>query len=237
MRLHVVPQDTECDAWGRLLEMIEVAVEKGHEEFGLEGYPPSYEDDEAGPTVAGLTPVQAGHIVTLPPSIAKLKGVRRLYLYASSLTRIPPEISEMSSLGDFDPYTSYWLHWFPFEIARCPNLRESRVSTRALYGNYKYRMPFPALDERPRVWVDPASVFPEWDKLNNRPCSVCGQAFVDRQEHRAWISLRVATDVLPLLVNACSEACLGRLPEGDARHVRTAHKGGPNVEQPPPGYR
>jgi hypothetical protein len=32
----------------------------------------------------------------------------------------------MSSLENFDPYTSYRLHWLPYEITRCPNLRSSR---------------------------------------------------------------------------------------------------------------
>ncbi|WP_257581710.1 hypothetical protein [Streptomyces sp. TLI_146] len=32
--------------------------------------------------------------------------------------------------------------------------------------------------------------------------------------HQVWISLRVATDVLPLLVNACSSGCVAALPSG-----------------------
>ncbi|WP_395358266.1 hypothetical protein ACHGLA_01040 [Streptomyces sp. YH02] len=32
--------------------------------------------------------------------------------------------------------------------------------------------------------------------------------------HQVWISLRVATDVLPLLVGACSSACVAELPDG-----------------------
>lgn len=36
---------------------------------------------------------------------------------------------------------------FPYELTRCPRLRASVVSTRALYGNFKYRPPFPALRE------------------------------------------------------------------------------------------
>ena len=31
----------------------------------------------------------------------------------------------MESLEDIDPYTSYWLHWYPYEITRCPRLRGS----------------------------------------------------------------------------------------------------------------
>lgn len=47
----------------------------------------------------------------------------------------------MSALTTFDPYTSRRLHWYPYEITRCANLRDSRVSTRDLYGNFKNRLP------------------------------------------------------------------------------------------------
>jgi hypothetical protein len=48
----------------------------------------------------------------------------------------------MTGLEVFTPYMSYRLHWFPYEITRCPALRDSTVSTRALYGNHKLRPPF-----------------------------------------------------------------------------------------------
>jgi hypothetical protein len=46
-----------------------------------------------------------------------------------------------------------------------------------------------------------------------------------------WISLRVATDVLPLLVNACSAACVSALPSGAEDYVQLPHTGG-RVKQP-----
>src|SRR4029450_7239360 len=70
----------------------------------------------------------------------------KLNLYGSSLVRIPPEIGEMESLKEFVPYPSYRLHWFPYEITRCTKLRNSTVSTRALYGNFKFPPAFPRLD-------------------------------------------------------------------------------------------
>lgn len=39
-------------------------------------------------------------------------------LYGSNLVRIPPEIGAMTSLEEFTPYTSYRLHWVPYEITR-----------------------------------------------------------------------------------------------------------------------
>lgn len=47
----------------------------------------------------------------------------------------------------------------------------------------------------------------------------------------------IATDVLPLLVNACSDACGEALPQGAERHVRIPHSGGRDVVQPEAYYR
>jgi hypothetical protein len=177
-------------------------------------------------------------ILTLPPTIAKLKAVQRLLLYGSHLVRIPPEIGEMTGLEEFDLYTSYGLHWYPFEITRCRSLRRSKASTRALYGNYKYRPPFPKL--RPQMMSANGRAEPEklslkrWKTETMRKCSVCDRLFEDQRLYRVWISLRVGTDVLPLLVNACSNKCLASLPKPADKYVQVPHTGGLNVQQPPP---
>ena len=49
-----------------------------------------------------------------------------------------------------------------------------------------------------------------------------------------WISLRVGTDVLPLLVNACSQECLDALPMTPDGYHQGAHTGGLDVVQPLP---
>jgi uncharacterized protein (TIGR02996 family) len=221
LAFHTETQDTECDAWKRLVDLIEQAARDGRSEFA---------------PLRELGPDHRDQIVTLPPTIGKLKEVRHLLLYGSNLVRIPPEIGEMTALVEFDPYTSYRLHWFPYEIIRCPNLRDSRVSTRALYGNYKYRPPFPRL--RPRtVWssgqVEPEGlVLKRWPTESLRNCSVCGRPFEDRRLHRVWISLRVATDVLPLLVNACSPECIDKLPVPAEGYVPQPHRGGREMQPP-----
>ena len=124
---------------------------------------------------------------------------------------------------EFDPYTSRCLHWFPYEITRCKNLKRSRVSTRCLYGNYKYRPPFPRL---PQVAA----------ALTPIACSVCGGPFFQQGPLQAWISLRVATDVLPLLVHACSHTCIKNLPKPADGYVQGPHQGGLDVEQPPRSF-
>jgi hypothetical protein len=208
LRLHSEPQDTGLDAWKRLLDLVELAAEDGRETFS---------------PASDLGWDDWWQIVTLPPTIAILKEVKKLDLYRSALVRIPPEIGVMDSLEEFDPYTSYRLHWLPFEITRCKKLADSRVSTRALYGNYKFRPPFPKL---------PQAV----DALSTKSCSVCGQPFGSTTPIQRWISLRVATDVLPLLVHACSAACLDRLPEAATSYVSGAHTGGLGLAQPEPRY-
>lgn len=155
----------------------------------------------------------------MPPNIAKLKSVHRLLLYGSSLVRIPHELGEMTSLQQFVPYRSYRLHWFPYEITRS-GYWQSTVSTRALFGNYKFRPQFPDLTSS-----KPSSV--------PRSCSLCRAAFVDTGAHRVWHSMQVGRDVLPLLVNACSAECLKRLPAGAKNHLLKPHRGGEHVSQPP----
>ena len=88
-------------------------------------------------------------IHSLPETISKLKNVTKVWLYGSNLKRIPPEIGEMEALEYFDPYTSYDLHWFPYELTNCKSLKDSRVSTRALYGFFNDRIVFPRLTHNP----------------------------------------------------------------------------------------
>jgi hypothetical protein len=156
----------------------------------------------------------------VPPSIAKLTAVKRLTLYGSNLIAIPPQICEMTSLKDFRPYTSRRLHWFPFEITRCSALRKSTVSTRNIYGNYKQRMLFPQLPAAVPIGSTPSS------------CSVCDGPLPSSGPIQVWISLSVATDVLPLLVHACSEHCVRTLPSPPERYVDRPHKGGTGLVQP-----
>jgi uncharacterized protein (TIGR02996 family) len=222
---HVETQDTACDAWKRLLDRVEEAAAGGRETFD---------------PLRGMSLSERSQILTLPPTIAKLKAVKTLNLYGSYLVRIPPEIGQMTALETFDPYTSYRLHWFPYEITRCPILRFSRDRTRAtralyggfMFGNCKYRLPFPRL--HPGAETTPGRAEPSRLPLKRpgaatRPCSVCGSPFEDRRLYRLWVSLRVARDVLPLLVNACSEECIGKLPPPPEGYVRTPHKGGLRV--------
>lgn len=205
LKLHTEQQDTTCSAWTRLLELIDEAANDNREEFS-----PGRE----------MTPEQWTQIVTLPPSVAKLKAVKHFILYGSSLVRIPPEIGEMSSLEQFTPYTSYRLHWFPYEITRCRKLKRSTVSTRALYGNFKHRPPFPRLPQ-----LHDASMLTR--------CSVCDAPFGDSAPLQYWVSLGVATDVLPLLVHACSMECLSKIPTPPEEYVQTPHQGGLGLSQPP----
>lgn len=204
--LHTPQPDTDSEAWQALVGMIETSEADGREVFA-----PGRE----------LPPGLWDQINTLPREIERLTSVKHLLLYGSAMTAIPPQIGSMVALEKFVPYTSYGLHWFPYEITRCTKLTDSTVSTRAIYGNPKNRMWFPQL---------PAEL-PE--HLVADTCSVCGAAF-DGAPIQRWISLTVANDTLPLLVQACSESCLSELPRPPAGYVPYAHQGGPTIEQTPP---
>ncbi|WP_020469832.1 leucine-rich repeat domain-containing protein [Zavarzinella formosa] len=211
--LHGEIQDTTTDAWKRLLDLVEEAAAGKIEKFAP-GRALGWEDWQS--------------LVTLPASIGKLKHVRELDLYGSSLVRLPPEIGEMSSLEDFTPYTSYRLHWFPYEIIRCAHLTKSCVSTRALYGNYKLRHPFPNL----RSFANTNAL----ELARPRVCGVCQGPFAEQGSQLRRISLRVATDIIPLLVYACSDACVAALPAPPENYVGRPHTGGRLLEQPSAAY-
>jgi hypothetical protein len=126
----------------------------------------------------------------------------------------------MESLEYFDPYTSYDLHWLPYEIVNCRKLRESRVSTRAFYGNFKNRMGFPSLVGNPvRYWGDSLT------------CSICKIPIKYEATNQLWITLRVGTDDLPLLMNLCSAACERKLPTPPEGYIQHPHKGGSGLQQ------
>ncbi|MEU4075513.1 leucine-rich repeat domain-containing protein [Streptomyces venezuelae] len=217
---HAERQDPTAPGWRRLLELVEEAAADGREEFK---------------PLIELSPEERRQVITLPPNIAKLTAVKHLVLYGSNLVRVPPEIGAMSSLEEFTPYTSYRLHWFPYEITRCRRLARSTVSTRALFGNFKLRPPFPKLTSSPDslTGLDPERLDPgRWGPTALQGCSVCDGPIPQGGLQQVWISLRVATDVLPLLVNACSLECVASLPGGADNYIPTAHRGG-RVDQPP----
>jgi hypothetical protein len=211
--LHNEEQDTTCDGWQRVVENIDRALKTGQEEFAPLG---------------GLTGPERASVITLPSSIGRLVNVRKLELYGSHLARVPPQISGMRSLAYLDVYTSYCLHFFPYEITRCPSLRDSRVSTRALYGNYKYRAPFPDLTHPDNITA--------LSKLAPTDCSVCRSPLEPARIVPRWITLAVGSDWLPLLVNACSTACIDALPTPAVGYVQHAHVGGARLAQPPAEY-
>ncbi len=204
-------QDTDCAAWHRLEEVIEKAIRT---------------DVTILAPLDGFSGEERARIFTLPKTIGKLVAVEQLELYGSHITRLPPEIGGMRALKYLDVYRSVCLHYMPYELTKCSELRDSRVSTRMVYGNYKYRAPFPFLGR------DSGDHIPN----DSRPavCSVCSQPFGDKGPRRRWLTLAVGSDWMPLLVHACSEACIDRLPPAAKGYVPKPHKGGRNLQQPAP---
>ncbi|MEN9361987.1 MAG: hypothetical protein RL095_3522 [Verrucomicrobiota bacterium] len=203
LEVHQDVQDEEAPGWLRILKLIDEAANDGREVFS---------------PLREMDPEEWMQIVTLPTSIVKLQNVKHFIVYGSNLSRIPPEIGEMRSLEEFTPYTSYRLHWFPYEILRCKKLKQTTVSTRAVYGNYKHRPPFPLL--------------PQYSDLY-RPkfCSICTGEFKQLPIQR-WVSLRMGSDIVPLLVHACSVACLDTIQDAPDNYVKRPHCGGTKLKQP-----
>lgn len=200
-------QDRDSLAWKKLCEYIDEVAENGSDEF----VPREALGNEL-----------FAEIHTLPESISKLKKVTKIGLYGSQLKRIPPEIGQMESLEYFDPYTSYKLNWFPYEIMDCKKLKDSRISTRALLGNFKNRMGFPRLDHNPVRYLG-----------ETLKCSICKKEMTYEETNQLWITLRTGTDTIPLLANLCSKECEEKLPQPPENYVQYAHKGGADLVQPP----
>ena len=161
-------QDRDSLAWKKLCDYVDDLARGSREEF-------------APRKLLGEALFREIH--TLPGSIAKLKQVKRVLLYGSKLKRIPPEIGQMASLEYLDVYTSYDLHWLPYEVAHCRQLRDSRIT------------------------------YEETNQL--------------------WVTLRIGTDIVPLLANVCSIECEERLPKPPENYVQFPHKGGGKLVQPP----
>jgi hypothetical protein len=195
--LHSEVQDQSAAGWGHVTEVIERLARAGATVFDPSATIPW--DDWV-------------RVITLPAEIAALTHVREVRLYGSSLRRLPPEIGRLSSLRELDLYTSYSLHWLPYEVTRCRNLRASRMSTRALYGNKKTRLPFPRLS-RPI------------DALLPTTCSVCDRPFGERAPHLFWTTQWVGTDNVPLLIHSCSSSCTESVPSAPSGFCERPHKG------------
>jgi hypothetical protein len=206
--LHTDAQDVTVPGWHLLLELARPATAAS---------PSAFEP------LAMIPADQRSAVITLPPSISDLKTVTTLRLYGSHLRRLPPEVGRMTALSNLDVYTSYSLHWLPYEITRCSALNESRVSTRALYGNIKTRLPFPRLSS-------------PVDTLMPQTCSVCDDAFREGGVQVLWTTQRVATDVVPLLIHSCSSACTSLIPDAPEGYYPRPHRGGGGVGMPDPEF-
>jgi len=197
-------QDESCEPWQELLTLIAYAERNGVTEFAPFRY---------------MSSEELAHIVTLPRELTKLTRLTSLNLYGSSLVRIPPFIDQLVNLEKFEPYTSYHLHYLPYEITRLPKLKRSCISTRALYGNDNTRGVFPDLKQNPYP-------FPQEE------CSICRAVVGFSNLTQYWVTLLVATDVVPLLVHACSRECLNRIPSSPDDYVQGFHQGGCQIVQP-----
>lgn len=206
--LHLEPQDVEAPGWPLLLQSI-----ASTRSASARAFEPS----------ATIPADQWSAVITLPPSISELTMVGALRLYGSHLRRLPPEIGRMSNLSFLDLYTSYSLHWLPYEVTRCLALRDSRMSTRAFYGNIKTRLPFPRL-AGPLATLTPPT------------CSVCDQPFGAGGVHARWTTQQVGTDVVPLLIHSCSSECTSRVPNAPEGYHSRPHRGGGGVGMPDPNF-
>ncbi|MGJ4890558.1 hypothetical protein ACQR1Y_20350 [Bradyrhizobium sp. HKCCYLRH3099] len=202
--MHVEAQDRRAAGWERVTDLIDRIART---------CAPIFEPSADMPWEDWM------RVITLPPQIASLTEVTDVRLYGSHLRRLPPEIAQMTSLRNLDVYTSYSLHWLPYEVTRCSQLVDSRMSTRALYGNRRTRLPFPPLS-RPIESLLPST------------CSVCDRPFGESAPQLFWTTQRVGTDVVPLLIHGCSKTCIDSVPSAPPGFFEPPHRGGGGVGMP-----
>ena len=63
-------------------------------------------------------------------------------------------------------------------------------------------------------------------------CSVCEKPITYEETDQFWITLRIGTDVVPLLANLCSQDCKTKLPTPPKGYVPFPHKGGADIKLP-----
>ncbi len=209
LSLHAEVQDTACEGWEMLVHLMRQAMEQERTVFAPFREIPRELDAQ---------------IVTLPSEIGAWTQLEEMYLYFSPVTYLPSEVGLLQNLRKFVMYTSPRFHWYPWEVTRCAALESTSQSTRNMYGNYKNRAPFPDL-------LTPESQA-QLEIMAPQGCSVCGDALSPGEVHHRWTSQWVGTDVMPLLVYACSQRCVDALPDGPPSFLARPHTGGAALEQP-----
>jgi hypothetical protein len=63
--------------------------------------------------------------------------------FLRQITHVSPQIGNLRKLNEFVPYTSYKLHWLPYEV-HDTSLPKAHISRRAMYG-YSNSLPLPRL--------------------------------------------------------------------------------------------
>lgn len=159
----------------------------------------------------------------LPSGVWKLRNLRKLTCYRSAITHVSPQIGNLRKLNEFVPYTSYNLHWLPYEV-HDTSLPKAHISRRAMYG-YSNSLPLPRLAPFPtgakslqemaaRVVVSNSldeskltAVVVDYINSANR-CSYCHEPYWETS-YQCWSIW--SCDRVPLLALVCSRQCVARL--------------------------
>jgi len=176
--------------------------------------------------LTGLTGLALNHYPfrTLPDEISALTELQHLHMYGSKLTKVPRCIECLKNLYELDLYTSYALHYLPYEVTRCSALADSRFSIRALFGNGKTNMALPLLPDWQAasqsgvgagevyallqrcgclsLEAETVMSFLDWNR-----CSVCKRWYLHDAGSYTWSHCHIGTDTQALLAFCCSARC------------------------------
>jgi len=159
---------------------------------------------------------------TFPSFVWKMRSLLRLECYSTLIEAVSPDIGKLTRLSYFSVYTSYGIHFLPYEITRTC-CEKTHISIRSLYGGRR-RLALP------RLPAFPADMAPLFElalrrvalartlQIDSLPaelkeklkhlieCSVCSEPFSADRIFAVWAVFSI--DFVPLLARCCSRTCV-----------------------------
>ncbi len=127
---------------------------------------------------------------------------------------------EFSPLREMTPEQWVEIVTLPTSIAKLKHVKKF-----TLYGSSLVRIP-PEIGEMTNL-----EEFSPYTSYRPKTCSKCNGEFADLPIQR-WTSLRMGSDIVPLLVHACSEKCIDSIRDAPDNYVTRPHSGGLTLKQP-----
>jgi len=145
-----------------------------------------------------------------PKIVTEIKSLEYIKFTLTKIEHIPRDIYKLSNLMYFETYMNYSLHYLPFEIVHCANLKSYTISRRARYGVSPHV--YPKLEPLPLNLTQPPEPKKDFCSVCLKSCAVTYQLWTER--------IIGQYDKMPLLVHVCSNQCLSKIEQIDTSHLK-----------------